>query len=365
MQSETGLEENVLQYFQERSRSLLEHIEREFGREVVDYISEYANMTDPNTEALLTAEQFNVAVINSRTLSTLINLKRINDISSPNDFLGLVNQKLNEGGYFICCAETLASRRRRIFNKYPGILSYPFYFGDFLIKRVFPKIMLTKRISSILTRGINRVMSNTEIMGRLVACGFSIVDSRQIGYLTYYVCKKEKAPVYCSEDNCGLLIKLKRIGQGGKLIDVYKFRTMHPYAEYLQDYVYQNNDFEEGCKFKGDFRITSWGRVMRKLWIDEQPMWINWLKREMKLVGIRPLSEHFFMLYPEEMQKRRIKYRPGLIPPFYADMPKTLEEIVASEKNYLDAYEKCPFWTDLRYFCRSFFNIIIKRSRSA
>ena len=39
----------------------------------------------------------------------------------------------------------------------------------------------------------------------------------------------------------GFLIKLNRIGYKGKKIDVYKFRTMRPYSEYLQEYIYKKS----------------------------------------------------------------------------------------------------------------------------
>ena len=101
------------------------------------------------------------------------------------------------------------------------------------------------------------------------------------------------------------------------------------------------------------------------LWIDELPMLINWLKGDLKMVGVRPLSEQYFKLYSPDLQKRRIQFKPGLVPPFYADMPKTLEEIMDSERRYLDAYEKSPFLTDCRYFWKAFVNIVFKNARSA
>ena len=55
----------------------------------------------------------------------------------------------------------------------------------------------------------------------------------------------------------------------------------------------------------------------------------------MNLVGVRALSKHYFSLYPSDLQELRIKYKPGLIPPFYYDMPKTFDEILSSEKKYL------------------------------
>jgi hypothetical protein len=84
----------------------------------------------------------------------------------------------------------------------------------------------------------------------------------------------------------------------------------------------------------------------------------------MKLVGVRPLSRQYFGLYKDDLKERRIKYKPGLIPPFYADMPDDLESIQASELKYLDSYDRHPFLTDLRYFFKSWWNILFRHARS-
>jgi lipopolysaccharide/colanic/teichoic acid biosynthesis glycosyltransferase len=96
---------------------------------------------------------------------------------------------------------------------------------------------------------------------------------------------------------------------------------MHVYAEFVQGYVFDKNNLEEGGKFKDDFRITTLGRIFRKTWLDEFPMFINVFKGEMKIFGVRPLSEHFYGLYNPELKEKRIKVKPGLIPPFYAQYP--------------------------------------------
>lgn len=64
------------------------------------------------------------------------------------------------------------------------------------------------------------------------------------------------------------------------------------------------------------------------------------------------------------MQCRRIKYKPGLIPPYYADLPKTLDEIIASEIKYFDQYDNNPFLTDIKYFFKAMYNILLKKARS-
>ena len=139
---------------------------------------------------------------------------------------------------------------------------------------------------------------------------------------------------------------------------------MHPYSEYLQAYVHFHHQLDEGGKFKDDFRTTMLGRIMRKLWLDELPMLYNMLKGDLKIVGVRPLSQHYFNLYDKNIQEKRILVKPGLIPPFYYDMPKTLEEIQASEERYIDAYLKKPFRTDVRYFFGALKNILFKGARS-
>ena len=66
------------------------------------------------------------------------------------------------------------------------------------------------------------------------------------------------------------------------------------------------------------------------------------------------------------MQEKRVKFKPGLLPPFYADMPQTLEEIQKSEMNYLEACEtKGVFKTDFKYFIMILKNILVKNARSA
>ena len=93
-------------------------------------------------------------------------------------------------------------------------------------------------------------------------------------------------------------------------------------------------------------------------------MLYNWLKREIKLVGVRPLSQHYLSLYPHDLVERRREHKPGLIPPFYVDLPKGLEEIVESERRYLQAYEAHPIKTDVKYFFLALYNILIRRARS-
>jgi lipopolysaccharide/colanic/teichoic acid biosynthesis glycosyltransferase len=121
---------------------------------------------------------------------------------------------------------------------------------------------------------------------------------------------------------------------------------------------------QEGGKFKDDFRVTTLGRILRSFWLDELPMLINLLKGDLKLFGVRPLSKQYFRLYTNELQHLRVLTKPGLIPPFYVDYPRTLDEIMSSELKYLRAYMNHPIKTDWLYFWKAAFNIIFRRYRS-
>ncbi|MBN1181788.1 MAG: sugar transferase [Bacteroidales bacterium] len=341
-----------------------EFILNECNVDALELISRYIDIVNPTSLTLSTTTQFNVDKQPDNYFNNLVNLKRINDIRYLNKFFEAVNHKIFAGGIFIGCAETKNMRKHRILAKYPPVINYVLYFFDYILKRVFPKFTLTKKIYFFLTRGQNRVLTRAEILGRLYSCGFEIIDEQEIQGSFFFVARKVKEPAFDLNPTYGPFIRLKRVGKNGKIIKVYKFRTMHPYAEYLQEYIYKKYNLEEGGKFRNDFRVSTVGKIMRKLWIDEIPMILNMLKGEMKIVGVRPLSQHYFNLYTPELQQKRIKYKPGLIPPFYADMPGTLEEIMESELKYLNSYEKHPRLTDLKYFFRAFKNIVFRKARS-
>ena len=99
-----------------------------------------------------------------------------------------------------------------------------------------------------------------------------------------------------SGDTAKIVYRQKRVGQNGKIIRIWKFRSMVPDAderlkEMLKDENYKK-EWQENQKFANDPRITKVGRILRKTSIDELPQMINILKGDMSLVGPRPLVEH-------------------------------------------------------------------------
>ncbi len=335
----------------------------EQGEKVYSYISRFINVEDENVGVVKTSNKFNIRKF-SNGKTGIVNLKKINDINKMNEFFKLINSKLEIDGVFVGCVETKEERRSRIFKKYPLGIAQVYYLFDFIFKRVFSKLWVTKWLYFFVTAGRNQVLSKAEALGRLVYCGFEIVDECEIDNLNYFVVKKEKFVESVKEPRFSILFKMKRVGKYGKMITVYKIRTMHPYAEYLQAYIYKIHNLQKGGKFKNDFRITTWGKVLRRLWIDEIPMIFNLVKGQLKIVGVRPLSKHYLSLYTSELKEKRIEIKPGLVPPYYADLPSTLEEIMQSEIRYINAYKVNPIITDLKYLFKASSNIIINKARS-
>jgi len=290
--------------------------------------------------------------------------KFLNNFRRINKYLEAVNSDLDEGQYFVTCLITKKQRKQRIIENQSTLIGYLLYGLDFMLHRVIPKISVTKKLYFKLTKGKNRALTLTEGLGRLACCGFKIIEYKEIGDKTYVITQKTKKPAYDFNPTYGPVISLNRYGNKGELIKVYKFRTMHPYSEYLQDFIYERNSLTDNGKFKDDFRVTSWAKFLRKCWLDELPMFYNLLKGDLKLIGVRPISKQYFNLYPDYLKELRKNVKPGLLPPFYADMPNSLEEIIESEIKYLESYMENPIKTDLIYGYKILKNIFFKKARS-
>ena len=337
---------------------------KEQGLQAFHFIEKYTGTHFENSLILRTNDVFNIESIEPTVFQTIVNLNKINDINGINRFFSAVNSKLSQNGIFIGCVETYVQRKKRLLKKYPFVIAQIYFFLDFIFKRIFPKLALTRWLYFLLTAGRNRVLSKAESLGRIVFNGFDIIEVIEIGNITYFACTKTLRAIPSQPPSFGIFFKMKRIGKNNNLITVYKIRTMHPYAEFIQSYIFDNNNLRDGGKIKDDYRITSWGKILRKLWIDELPMAINFLKGEVKLVGVRPLSQHYLSLYTKELQEKRSMTKPGLIPPFYADLPSTLEDVMNSELHYLNLHQQNPFKTDINYLFKALKNIIFKNART-
>lgn len=88
-----------------------------------------------------------------------------------------------------------------------------------------------------------------------------------------------------------VFFKQKRsLYKGGKEFYFYKFRSMYENADEMKETLQDANESNGALfKIKKDPRVTFFGRIIRKLSLDELPQIINVLKGEMSIVGPRPL----------------------------------------------------------------------------
>ncbi|SFV62743.1 Undecaprenyl-phosphate galactosephosphotransferase [hydrothermal vent metagenome] len=200
--------------------------------------------------------------------------------------------------------------------------------------------------------------SITLYYGYFVYHGFKVKNMVELKNKIIVDLVKSKSIQTSKDKKYSFLIKLPRTGKYGKRIFVYKLRTMQPYSEYIQDLVIKKNGLNDDGTIRDDFRITKIGKILRRYWLDELPMLINFFKGDLKLIGFRPLSDAMLSQYPKEFVLVRNRYKPGLIPPYYIDKPNSFEGLVDSEKRYIQKYRESGIITDTVYFFK-FLNVLL------
>lgn len=150
----------------------------------------------------------------------------------------------------------------------------------------------------------------------------------------------------------------KRLGRGGKLFRLYKFRSMIVNAYKLLKTdprfkkAYEEQQRGGRYKIKNDPRVTPFGRFIRKYSIDEFPQFVNVVKGDMSVVGPRPYySEELKRQqksYPETKQlvKQALSVKPGITGLWQVS---GRSELPFDKRIALDAYyaKTKSFWLDL------------------
>lgn len=99
--------------------------------------------------------------------------------------------------------------------------------------------------------------------------------------------------VWIKVDSDGpVFFRQERVTQYGKTFKIYKFRTMVQNAEQIGAQVTS----------KGDMRVTTLGKALRKCRLDELPQLINILEGTMSFVGTRPEVPKYVASYTDEMK---------------------------------------------------------------
>ena len=110
----------------------------------------------------------------------------------------------------------------------------------------------------------------------------------------------------------------RSLHKGGPEFYFYKFRSMYVNADEIKEKLLEKNEADGALfKMKKDPRVTFFGRIIRKLSLDELPQLINVIKGDMSVVGPRPLPVADFNQIDDasmnyEWHKQRGNVKPGI-----------------------------------------------------
>lgn len=142
-----------------------------------------------------------------------------------------------------------------------------------------------------------------------------------------------------------------RPGKDGKIFKLCKFRSMSDARD------------EKGNLLPDEQRLTSFGKTLRSLSLDELPELWCILKGDLSLVGPRPLMVEYLPLY-NERQRRRHEVRAGLTG--YAQVHGR-NAVSWEERFELDVYyvDHISFWLDVKILFRTFFAVLRREGISS
>ena len=149
-----------------------------------------------------------------------------------------------------------------------------------------------------------------------------------------------------------ILFRQTRVGAGGKLFQICKFRSMHKGAEAEVERLRDLNEADGPIfKIQDDPRLTRVGRLLRHTSLDELPQLWNVLCGEMGLVGPRPPLPAEVSRYME-WHKKRLEVRPGMTGLWQVSGRSLLsfDEMVLLDIYYI---ENWSLWLDFKILLRT------------
>lgn len=136
----------------------------------------------------------------------------------------------------------------------------------------------------------------------------------------------------------------ERAGKDGKAFKVIKYRSMN------------NKRDADGNLLPNEQRITKFGKLMRKLSIDELPQLFNIFMGQMSVVGPRPLHMKYNDRY-NDFQRQRLLVKPGLTGLAQVSGRNAISWEEKFEKD-VEYIEKCSFVTDLKIIFQTVVKVI-------
>ncbi len=152
----------------------------------------------------------------------------------------------------------------------------------------------------------------------------------------------------------------KRYGRGGKIIKVWKFRTMvkdnRPIEEIFTPE--QLEEYRRDFKVTDDPRVTKLGKILRKTSLDELPQLFNILIGNMSIVGWRPIIKDEVEKYGDN-KELLFKVKPGLTG-YWASHGRSVIEYDKRIKMELYYCVKRSLWLDIRIIWHTALRTVFK-----
>lgn len=152
----------------------------------------------------------------------------------------------------------------------------------------------------------------------------------------------------------------KRIGKNGKIIKLYKFRSMVINAEELIKSFTpeQMKEYKENYKLTNDPRITKVGKFLRKTSLDELPQLINIINGDLSIIGPRPVIADELEKYGTNKDKF-LSVTPGLTGYWAANgrSNTTYEQRMEMELYYID---NLSLKMDIKVFFKTILSVVKK-----
>lgn len=333
--------------------------------DVAGFVIENLGNDELNITPSVITEENQLADSKLKYARLLIDFRDASQVNDLVKYFSDINRKMAAGGVYIGCFESKYNIQLKLFKKYNKALSYFIMAINYAFRNFMPFWKRFARKGKSFISFLYRNNSLAEVLGKQAYAGFEIISYKYYDNLTYFILRKKSEPKTDPVSTSKFFVKLNRVGKNGKMFAIYKIRTMYPFSEYIQDYVVKINGHDAAGKPKNDFRLTRPGKIIRKIWIDEIPQLLNLIKGDIRLVGVRPVSRSAFNYFPPDLQERRIKNKPGLIPPQIALRLTGLPGVIKAERQYLAEKEAHPVRTDLKYFFLGVFNILTFRVKGS
>lgn len=160
------------------------------------------------------------------------------------------------------------------------------------------------------------------------------------------------------------IYKHKRLGQYGKVIDVYKFRSMKLDHLVLEEVLSkeQLEQYKTEFKITNDPRVTKFGNFLRKTSLDELPQLFNVLKGNMSFVGPRPIVDREVELYYERTKKIFLQVKPG-ITGYWQAYARNDATYLSGERQQMELYycSNRSLWFDIKILFMTVYRVISRK----